>query len=288
MLVITEKKYFLILCLFSLVQSNSAISAASRTTQLATQLTSHLTTNNESPIEIVTEEIFPFSYINEINNEIEGYCTNVVKAVMQEANLDYNITIYPWKRAFSQALNQKSTMIYSLGRTAEREDEFNWIGELIAVNYKLYGLNNNKDSFSTNLEDLKSQSIAVILNDLTSDLLKKKGFTNLVQTTNFAQSIKLLKRGRVQYLISSNLGIVNNINNGVFTENELVSIGDFKDLKASLYLAINRQSDLKLVQHLKDSFQNIVKNGTHSKIMSPLIEHQPSVNNLSLVTPPKP
>jgi polar amino acid transport system substrate-binding protein len=77
-------------------------------------------------IQIVTEEWAPYNYTNE-SGQIVGSSTELVKAAMQEAGLDYTINAYSWQRAFELTKQQQNTFIYSILRTDVRETSFQWI-----------------------------------------------------------------------------------------------------------------------------------------------------------------
>ena len=93
-------------------------------------------------IRVLTEDTFPIQYLE--NGKILGPSTELVRSVLNEANIPYSIEILPWARAYNVALTQPNTMIYSLARTEQREDLFQWIGSVMRLNYYLVGMESLK------------------------------------------------------------------------------------------------------------------------------------------------
>ena len=53
-------------------------------------------------ISVVTEDWPPYNYLDE-NGEMTGYSTKVVKKVLEKANVQYDIRLYPWARSYEMA-----------------------------------------------------------------------------------------------------------------------------------------------------------------------------------------
>ena len=78
---------------------------------------------NEIVINVVTENSFPYQYLE--NFSIEGPASRLVKRVLEEAGFEYSQTVLPWARAYKYAQTAPNTLIYSIARTPERENNFN-------------------------------------------------------------------------------------------------------------------------------------------------------------------
>ena len=72
-------------------------------------------------LEVLTEDWAPFNYQN--NGKITGFSSEVVKAVLNEAEIPYQIRMGVWKGVYSRALSEPNILIYTISRTAEREDK---------------------------------------------------------------------------------------------------------------------------------------------------------------------
>ena len=221
-------------------------------------------------IQVVTENALPLNFQDKGDIEIKGYATELLKEMMKDAGLEYNNRLLPWVRAYKESLRNKNMLIYSIGRTIEREDKFKWVGKIIPMGYDLYGPAKNVTSSVINLETIKNKFIGVPRNDLRHSYLKKLGFTNLIFTSSYDHTYKLLERGRIEYFIASTLGIAAYKKQHKLSHSDLVSVIGFKELKIGLYFAFNPQTSDQLVARLRKSYKNIIANGTFSEIMGPL------------------
>jgi len=81
-------------------------------------------------ITVLTEQYYPYTYTESgrDDGEIVGLATELVAAVLEEARLDYQISIMPWARVVRAAETTPNVLVYSMVRPPEREDQFHWTG----------------------------------------------------------------------------------------------------------------------------------------------------------------
>jgi len=166
-----------------------------------------LAADKPSTIEVITESAFTLSYIDPEDKQLKGYAVDLVKAVMDNAGLKYEITSLPWIRAYKKAAKGENILIFPMGRSEEREEKFNWVGEIIPMSYNLYSMTKNLPVTPLSFEQLKKETIAVPRHDLRADYLKNNNFTNLLLTSNNEQTHRLITHGRINYFLSSPLGL---------------------------------------------------------------------------------
>jgi len=234
--------------------------------------------NSESAInktiKIVTERSYPLSYTNKNDPKLKGFATELVQAVMIDAGLKYEITIKPWARVLSEAIADKDTLIYSVGRTQERENKLLWIGKIITVKNNIYGLRKALKDSKVSLNDLKNANISVSKHSLNYNYLKSKNFKHLISVTSYEQTYELLKRGRTQFFTSSVLGAHQFIIRNNLKAEDIIPVMRLHEHNPVLYLAANLDTNPIIISKLKASFQNIIDNGTYDRIMQPLLEDQ--------------
>ena len=86
-------------------------------------------------LNIVTEQLPPFQM--RIVDGIGGYVTEIITASLAQTSFSYDISIYPWARAFNLDLHKKNTCVYSIARTQEREALFQWTRSVATTNTSL-------------------------------------------------------------------------------------------------------------------------------------------------------
>ncbi|UUZ56500.1 hypothetical protein LP419_15750 [Massilia sp. H-1] len=64
----------------------------------------------------------------QVDGQLTGFATDKVRVIMERAEIDYEIEVLPWKRAFMLAQTQANACIYSTTRIPERETQFKWVG----------------------------------------------------------------------------------------------------------------------------------------------------------------
>jgi len=233
------------------------------------------TQNSNGPlIRIVTEDAFPLNYLDPENKEIKGGASDIIKAIMDDTGLKYTLNLLPWTRAYKEAQNNENVLIYSIGRTPDREKKFKWIGEILPIKYNIYGLAKFQSSKPTTIKMIKKRSIGITRNGMMHNYLQQNGFTNLVFVNSYEHSVKLLQRGRIDYFVASSWGIKQFKTKFNLKNTDIVPIHDFADLTAGLYFAFSLQTSDVLVGRVKDSFARIVENGTFTKFMKPILEKQ--------------
>lgn len=128
-----------------------------------------------SDVTIYTEDFPPYNFITE-NNTVEGTATDIVRKVMEEAGLDYDIRLMPWPRAYRAALEDKRTLIFSLARNQARENQFDWLAYLTRPEFYLFARQDDKRQIT--YEGIKKGRFTAICeySNASCMILKEAGF----------------------------------------------------------------------------------------------------------------
>jgi len=154
---------------------------------------------------VVTENFPPFNYQDE-QGSIQGTASKNVKEVLALAGVDYDISLYPWARSYHLATQQEEVLIYTIFRSAYREQKFHWFCPIAKpTKVFLYKLRKNPLSI-TSLEQAKNYRIGVMRNDNSHQYLLRKGFTNGINldvASNEATNWNKLFAGRIDFIAQS-------------------------------------------------------------------------------------
>ncbi|WDE07986.1 transporter substrate-binding domain-containing protein [Thalassomonas viridans] len=157
-------------------------------------------------ITVVTEDWPPYSYLLP-NNEVSGIATSKVKQILEKANIEYTLSLYPWGRSYEMALTQKNVLIYSIYRHAKREASFQWICPLLPkVKLHFFALAKNKYIQIDNIEDAMKFTVGVARKEIAATLLREKGFTdgkNMYFSVNDDINLQQLLKGKVEVIVST-------------------------------------------------------------------------------------
>lgn len=208
------------------------------------------------------------------NNEVTGPGSELVREVMQRANLPFSLNILPWARAYAMAEGQGDVMIINLGRTPERETKFKWVGEMIPVEYRLVKLKSRKDINIKHLDDARSLQIGVQNQDICHRYLLGKGFplSSLQVTAGYDQAFSKLLLERVDLVPRSHIGIRDFCEKSPQDCDKIETAYRLDEVNTSLYMAFGKQAPDELVARVRKAYEQVRADGTWQKIMAPLLK----------------
>lgn len=126
-------------------------------------------------IRVVTEEWSPYNYSED--GEVKGMVTEIVRAVLDRAGLDYTIEALPWARAYELAQTEPDVLIYSIFKLPNRTPLFKWI-QLNGLSFDMYLFRPKfRDDINLHsLEEAKAYKVGVTRETSTHHFLLGKGF----------------------------------------------------------------------------------------------------------------
>jgi len=109
-----------------------------------------------------------------------------------------DIQIVPWARGYDAAQKDKSAMLFSVARTAERENLFQWIGPIRKMQIGLISLKKQNVQIKS-AADFSKYKIGTIREGAPEQLLLKAGApeSSLDRGTNMQSNMSKLVAGRI-------------------------------------------------------------------------------------------
>jgi polar amino acid transport system substrate-binding protein len=208
---------------------------------------------------IVTEEWRPYNYTNELG-EIEGLATEKVKRIMAALNIEYSMHSYPWTRLMHVASSQPNTIIFSIFRTPERENRFQWACPLTGpVKAYLYKLKKRQDLQLDKLEQAKKYTIALNRADSVHEILLQQGFEDgkhLELSSEQGASIRKLYSGRVDFIVGSQWQIGESVKAQGFAFDEMERLLPITSLSNyDTCMAFSLSTDKQLVEKIQKALK---------------------------------
>ncbi len=162
---------------------------------------------SDEGILIVTEEWAPYNYT--LNGNIAGLSTEIVTSIMRLEGMDYPIEEYPSMRAKMLIDTRPKTILYSLFRTPDREQNYRWVGPIIEENIYFYKLRENPVKIRSLNDTKKVPLIACRRAGLIHDLLVERGYDNLDESGTDSKQVygKLLARRCDLAISDTDIGI---------------------------------------------------------------------------------
>jgi polar amino acid transport system substrate-binding protein len=146
-----------------------------------------------TPLLITTEHAPPASM--KAGDHVVGRETDKVREIMARTGTDYKIDLLPWKRAYTMALSQPQTCVYSTSRTPERDRLFKWVGPTDEAEWVFWGRADHEFPLKT-LEDARKLRIGTYNGDARDEYLRSRGF-NVDPATNDLVNPQKLLMGRI-------------------------------------------------------------------------------------------
>ena len=220
------------------------------------------------PVRVLTEEFPPYNYTE--NSRITGLSTEVVEAVFKELGLQGQYQSMPWARAYETARTTPGVLIYSIGRTPERDKLFKWVGVIAPTVYYLYG-HPGRSYRVDSLEAAKNYQIGTVNEDVGEQFLVKHGFVkgkNLQSSVKYELNYEKLKRNRVDLWIMSELTAAFLVRQaGDDPTNMLARSLAINDLGGDgYYMAFSLNTPDALVERMRKALAAIKRNGTYDTL----------------------
>jgi polar amino acid transport system substrate-binding protein len=199
---------------------------------------------------------------------IEGYATDLVRSLLTKIGYEADIRIVPWPRLMNFLLNEPNVLGFNMTRTFEREEQFQWIGEIRPVEFQLWGIKERLNELPRTLAEAREYRVAAYRNDVVEQYLLSEGFTNIVYVTDSFDSVAMLQRRRIDFLPYSALAMEDFKTRNEYARNEIVPLIDLEAVSTAHYLVMSKNSDRELVIRLMDTFQSMVESGEHAKLLN--------------------
>ncbi|MCC2605819.1 substrate-binding periplasmic protein [Planctobacterium marinum] len=219
------------------------------------------------PIIAYTEILYPFQYRDD-NQQLTGYSVEVLRRLFQLTEQQYEIRVLPWARAFKNSLNQKNALIFSIARTAKRENMFKWVGKVGEEKAWFWGLKSRFRQPVAQIDELRDYHVAVTIGTNAAEYLDGLEFSNITRSVDANNSLKMLFMERTHLIIESRNGLMERTRRNGLDFNALQPVTAFPSLNSELYFAFNVLTDDALVQQFKDALQQLKDNGELAQIQS--------------------
>jgi polar amino acid transport system substrate-binding protein len=215
-------------------------------------------------VKILTEEFPPYNFTE--NGRITGFSTEVVEAVLKEIKVQGDFQSMPWARAYETTQNTANTLIYSIGRTKEREKLFKWVGVVASADYYLFSLQGKNLKFDQ-LDEAKKYQIGTVNEDVGEQFLVSKGFVkgkNLQSSVKYEFNYEKLKLGRVDlWIIPELVAYYLARQAGDDPAKVLVKAYRIRELGSDgYYMAFGIKTPDALVDQFRTGLETVKKNGT--------------------------
>lgn len=212
---------------------------------------------------IFGEDDKPFQYYDEEGN-LAGMTIELVREIQRRLGNTDEIKIVPWARGLYAIDTLPNVMLFSMARTTERNELYQWIGPIAETEFGFY-IRADSSLRINSLDDAKKvKLIGVYRGDIRDTYLTNAGFQNLVRSSDNVQNFKSLMMGRIDVYTDSLNSLKDTAERAGYKEDDVKLAYMF--LRSQLYIAASKDMDPAIVEKWNTALQVMKKDGTFAKI----------------------
>ncbi|MCX4025353.1 transporter substrate-binding domain-containing protein [Endozoicomonas sp. SM1973] len=209
--------------------------------------------------------------------QVSGFATDIVREILiLTDNTTAPIVLLPWARAYQYTLHGENVFLFSMGRTKQREQLFQWIGPLAEKKAVLYSTQQAQITINS-LDDAKAVSnIATVIDDSKEQFLKSQGFTNLSSSPRWSQAVQKLFINRAALLVQTDLDIPFIIREAGYSIDAIKPV--YELYKFQLFIGTSQKTSPQLVKRWQLALGTLKKNGRFKALIKKWANHYQLTN----------
>jgi polar amino acid transport system substrate-binding protein len=213
-------------------------------------------------LRLVTHSFPPYSFVDPQTKSEVGISTDKIVEMMHRAGLNYTVEQTSWTRAYQLAMHETATCVFTMIRSPERENLFEWIGPIYQDEWVFFGRSSDTRVFK-NLEDLRPYRMGSYKSSQSGIELQEAGYKVEFANDN-ADNFRLLINGRIDYWMTAETfgDYIAQTQGG---SDQIRRI--FKYKKEELYLACHPGLEKQKVERLNAILLEMNKDGSSEKIL---------------------
>lgn len=225
------------------------------------------------PLAIYCEEDRPLQFFDK-EGKLTGLTIEIVQEIQKRVGNHDSIQVVPWARGLDKIDNNPNTLLFSMARTPERENAYQWIGPIMANIYGLYAKADSTLQIHSIEEAKKINLIGVYRDDIRDQTLTRLGFTNLDRASSNISSFKKLMMGRITVYTDSQLGVESLALASGFKASDVKLV--FELFKSELYIAASKATSPALVEKWNQALEDMKRDKTFAKIQHKYLPVEPT------------
>lgn len=211
---------------------------------------------------VVTEDWPPYNYVDN-RGKVTGSVTELVEKILQKAEIDYSLAVYPWARSYQMAQEQPNVLLFSVLRTPQRETLFDWYCPIHRpIEMYFYRLTRNDKIELASIEDAKNYRVGVPRGDWNETYLREQGFVegkNMDVTASNMVNLQTLIAGRIDLILDAEDAVHRRLKRLGFNSGT-VTRALARDVipQEEVCMVLSKSTDAGLKQKIEHAFKQIV------------------------------
>lgn len=221
--------------------------------------------NPPAELQIYTEQYPPLTFRNSFG-EITGFGTDLVKEIMKRNETFYPITLSLWSNAYSMIQNNPNFCLFTMDRTSQRENLFQWVGP-IGTNRTFFFIKAGSGITIGSIDEAKAlTSVGTVSSWFSDQYLRQLGFTNLVSDPDPEVMVGKLMRGEVKAFVCSEVTIPDIVASAGYDFSQVTP--ELELMSSDYYIAFSMTTSSAIVSRWQNALSAIKQDGTYDAIYS--------------------
>ncbi|MCG9697734.1 ABC transporter substrate-binding protein [Shewanella sp. Isolate11] len=213
-------------------------------------------------LRILTEEWAPISFQD--HGVPQGYGVKLVQQLAHQLDVDADIEVLPWARAYSIASSEPNVMLFPMSDNAERSRLFDFVGPIATATINIYA---HADD-DVEIEDLSQLdelgSVGVYRGAIGQSMLTDAGVKHLTVASMPQHSAKQLLHKRIRFWCQADLAVVSLLDDVSAGVEQIKPV--YELAKIDLYLAFSKGTDPKVVRQWHNALQQLESQGELARL----------------------
>jgi polar amino acid transport system substrate-binding protein len=148
-------------------------------------------------LRIICEELRPYSYVED--NQLKGISADITARILDLMAVKSKSVEVPadWSAAYDLLRSSDNVALFTTGLTAERKEEFQWVGPITMFSTGFIGLRSSGITIGSVNDAMFLSSIGVVKGYPTVTMLQDRDFKNLIIYNTQSEAVTALYAGLV-------------------------------------------------------------------------------------------
>lgn len=225
---------------------------------------------HNTPLQLFTESFPPYNFLQE--EQLTGINYEIVATACELAEIECDFSLVHWNRAYTAALSQENTGVFTTARYPKREALFRWAGPLVFSNACFYRLKSRTDIIVNGEQDLLNYTVGIARGDIYQDVLNDLGMTEGEEYLTFSnkhEDSEMFAHNKLDLMIGSSLTLAYQLKRVGLTPADVVPVLELNDdALGGNHLALHKSTDLTIVNALQSAMDRMLQDNTYAEIVA--------------------
>ena len=214
-------------------------------------------------IQVYTEQYPPLTYRNN-TGDITGFGTDVVLEIMKRNQSYYPIRVSLWSNAYELALLNPNFCLFTMDRTDQRENLFQWVGP-IGSNVTYFYVRAGSGITIKSIDEARALgSVGTVSSWFSDQHLRGLGFTNLVTASDPELMTRKLMNGEIDAFVCTNITFPSILRSLNYQYNQVEPA--YQLMSSDFYIAFSKNTPAATVFKWQQALDAAKQDGTYDSI----------------------